>query len=168
MRSVFFRGLLVLQLLVGAGIGSARTVDRYAANGWQLTIRHDAFADRVSCTLRSHDRRILFQPGAVGFRFRRRRDTLGAIYRIDGGAPRRWQDAYPQLITNGVDVEGPGLDDPTDGVVWVPIDELRGTRIVAVRANGRHDGRIFALRGFEAMRDAAQRLGCRSKADFGG
>ena len=129
-------------------------------------MRHDRFADRQHCSLASPRDRVVYQPHAVGYRFAKRRDTLDAWYRVDGGAPRRWQDRYPALIAAGAQIDGPGLDDPTGGTVWIPVDEVRDARIVTIRLAASARLRAFRMRGFTSMLDAARRLGCASDADF--
>lgn len=139
---------------------------RYKADGWSLAVRHDGLTRQTRCRLHANNRRILYQPQALGFAFRKSRDTLGAWYIIDNDAPVRWQDRYPQLIASGAAIDGPGLDNPTGGVVWIPIDEVAHAHNVRIRAGTRGQGRLFRLVGFASMLDAAHRLGCSSDASF--
>jgi hypothetical protein len=141
-------------------IASANRVEQYKNDGWHVSARHDAFAGTTRCAIRSINHHIIYQPGALGFRFRRHRDTLGAWYHIDGGAPLRWEDRYPALIASGVQIDGPGLDNPTGGIVWLPFADLKDAAIVTIRAGGYGKGRDFMLRGFPQALDAARRLGC--------
>jgi hypothetical protein len=143
-------------------------VERFAKGGWKLIVRHDSFADQMHCRLYTKDHAILFQPAAVGFRFGSRRDTLDAWFRIDGGAPVRWQDRYPALVATGAQIDGPGIDNPMGGIVWLPIDDVRAAHMVTIRASGNGKGHRFRMRGFAAMLDAAQRLGCVSDTSFQG
>lgn len=132
---------------------------RYEADGWRLTVRHDGFTGQVACQLQSADRRMRYQPGAIGF-VSGQRDTIHAWYRLDGGAAYRWQDRYPALVAAGVMTDGPGLDDPTGGIVWLPEEDLRRVASVAIRTNPKRRVRTFALRGAATMIAAARRLGC--------
>ncbi len=156
-----WRGALGFAMLlsVSSQANAADRVERFAADGWLLTVRHDGFIGRIACAMRSVDKRMYYQPRAVGFVVKSR-DTLGAWYRLDGGAAYRWQDRYPTLLAQGVTVEGPGLDNPTGGIVWLPEDELRNVESVAIRATPRGRVRTFTVRGYQTLASAARRLGC--------
>jgi hypothetical protein len=139
---------------------AANRVEQYKSDGWRVSARHDVFAGTTRCFIRSINHHIVYQPGALGFRFHRHRDTLDTWYRIDGGAPLRWQDRYPTLIASGAQIDGPALDNPTGGIVWLPIADLKDAKTVTVRTSGRGNGHAYALRGFPRVLDAARRLGC--------
>ena len=156
-------------LCLSAGSAGARTditKQRFAADGWSLVMYSDSFARQTHCRLRSADKRILYQPNALGFAFSRSRNTLGAWYRIDDHASVRWQDRYPTLVSSGAVIENGGLDNPTGGIVWIPIEEVAGANSVWVRPGGNGKEHNFRLTGFSRMRDAARRLGCVSDASF--
>jgi len=149
-----------------AGARTDATKQRFAADGWSLVVRNDSFAKQYHCRLRATDKRILYQPNALGFAFRRSRDTLGAWYRIDDRRPVRWQDQFPTLVASGAAIDGGGLDNPTGGIVWIPIDEVTSANSVRIRPGGDGKESVFRLTGFSRMRDAAHRLGCVSDASF--
>ena len=153
-----------LALVFGVALASAAAardrVDRYGIDGWIVTVRQDAFTGSIACYMHSADRRMTYLPGAVGFAFGRRRDTLRAWYRLDGGPALRWQDRYPALSASGAAIDGPGLDDPTGGIVWLPEGDLAGVREVAIRPTVQSRVRVFRLRGFAELAGAARRLGC--------
>jgi hypothetical protein len=140
--------------------------ERFQSAGWTLSVNRDAFTQEVRCALGAVDHRLTFQPGAIGFRFGHRRDTLEAWYRIDDGQPVRWQDRITVLTAAGVEIDGPAMNNPTGGWVWIPAGELQHADRVAIRLHDKAKVRLFRLRGFEAMFDAARRLGCVSDASF--
>jgi hypothetical protein len=145
--------------LAGAPAG-AQKVARYEQDGWALNVRHDDFTGLTSCSMLSTDRRIVVQPAAIGFRFAKGSDTFHAWYQVDGAAAQRWQDMYSALIMADADIDGPGLDDPTGGVMWLPTELVRTAREVTVRLHDRGDARMFRLQGLDPMLAAADRLGC--------
>jgi len=145
----------VLTLPVPASAGARR----YALDGWVLTVREDAFSGERRCDLRGRDGTMLYQPGAVGLKTGDR-DTLDALYRIDGGPALHWRDRYPVLFATGVVVEGSGLADPTDRIVWLPEAELHGAQTVMVRAHPGARPRTFRLGGIDTAIAAAARMRC--------
>lgn len=128
---------------------------------WQLKVVRDTFTDKTDCQLRTRDGLIRFQPGAIGFLFPHRRDTLAAWYRIGDGAPVRWQDRYATLVAAGVHVVGPGLDDPTSGIVWIPQTELASARSVSIRLGAKDRPRSFMLEPITSSIADAETRGCR-------
>lgn len=164
MRALSFavRSVVAAATLIVAIPSLCREPQRYAKDGWALTRTTDRFTGEVKCWLRSTDGRIAFQAAAVGFHLSRGADTVGAWYRIDGGAPVRWQDRYPALIASGAVIDGSSLAQPTDGWVWVPAEEIVPAKMVAIRAADRRAIRTFRVAGFKPMLDAAGRLGCPS------
>lgn len=154
-------------ILLAFGMAPAGAkIEQYRSGGWDLSIRHDHFSGQTRCLLVSVDHRMRFQPGAVGFRLGKRRDTLSAWYRIDDGAPVRWQDRTAALVGAGVAIDGPGLDNPTGGWVWIPISEAEDAKVVAIRSKERARVRRFHLGDFAPMLAAAHRLGCGSDDAF--
>jgi hypothetical protein len=138
----------------------------FSQDGWRLVIRDDRFTGQIACRLSSTNHHMRYQPGAVGFFVGHRHDTLAAWYRVDGGAPVRWQDRSAALIAAGVKIDSPDLDDVTGGWIWIPVDEVQRASLVAIRPGDRARTRHFHLRGFAAMREAATRLGCSSNDIF--
>ncbi len=153
--------LLAALLASGASAAAASPSEQlYQQDGWRLAVRHDAFAGRTTCRLFSVDGRMTHQPGALGLRVGDGRDVLHAVYRLDGGALRRWSDRYPAFVAAQIPVDGPRVDDGFGGVAWLPDAEVKGVRTVEVEAGGETRVRRFRLRGFAPMLDAARRLGC--------
>lgn len=147
---------------------SAKRVEHYANNGWKLAIQHDPFTGQVRCSLRSRGAHMVYQRGAIGFHIAQKASTTSAWYRVDDAAPARWQDDYPALIAAGVSMDGPALDNPTAGTVWLPLAKVEHADTVRIRVGTRGRCHAFHIRGLAAMRDAANRLGCGSDASFVG
>jgi len=144
-----------------ASAGTPVTVRQYAIGQWTIAVRRNGFSQQIVCQLRGPH--IRFQRGAVGFDTHTDRGVSDAWYRIDGAAARPWRDRYPMLVEQDVSIESGGLDDPTRGIVWLPLADLARahTVIVQVRARGGHVRlKRFSLKGLAYMHDAATRLGC--------
>jgi len=155
----------VASLVLGASLAlgmspAAAKIDRIRSDGWTLKVRHDPFTGEVRCALAAPHHHMLYQPGAIGFRFGKRRDTQPAWYRVDGGVAVRWQDRMSTLVGAGVALDGPGLDNPTGGWVWIPLAEVEQAHSVAIRARNHGRVRTFRLAGFDAMLAGAKRSGC--------
>lgn len=157
----------VLGAMLALGVVPVRAdVDRYRDDGWDLGIDHDRFSGLTRCALSSSNHRIRYQPGAIGFRVATHRDTLRSWYRVDDGPAVRWQDRTAELIAKGVSIDGPGLDDPTGGWVWIPLPEVERSNLVMVRAGDADRPRRYRMRGFIAMLEASHRLGCSADDSF--
>lgn len=160
--------MLAASLMLAREPALAATKERSSLDGWVLTVRDDRFADRVHCDLFASSHKLQYQPHAVGFRLGHHRDTLSAWYRVDGGPAIRWQDRTAALIATGAQIDGPGLDNPTGGWVWIPLEDVRQARNVAIRAGEQGHIHHFQMKGLAAMLDAAPRHGCASDASFEG
>jgi hypothetical protein len=148
--------------LVGS-VASGQT-NQFRLGKWDLTIGHDHFTGKTNCSLSSSDRRLAYQPGAIGFLVGKRVDTASAWFRVDAGPPIRWQDREAGLISSGVEIDGPGIDNPTGGWVWIPVGEVDRASLVIIRPSERGRIREFRIGSFAAMKEIATRLGCKSYA----
>jgi len=151
---------LLAAMALASSAAGGRTVERVHEDGWTLIVRHDRFTTETRCTFRARRRHILVRPGAVGFRLGERHDIVHARYRIDGGLPRRWQDAYAALVAAEVDIGGPATDAGLGGVAWLPVSWVSQARQVAFEAGDSRHVRRFALRALAPILADGQRLGC--------
>jgi len=126
----------------------------------------DAFTGVARCSLYSHDHRMIYVPGALGLRFPVRLSTLAAWYRVDDGPAVRWQDRYPKLFEAGVRFEGGGLDNPTAGTVWLPLEDVLTARAVTVRPDDRHRPALFRIGELAPMLARARGSGCAPQQAF--
>lgn len=159
-------GLVSGMLLAFGVMPAAAKVEHHRDGRWVLKVRHDHFTGRTRCTLQTKNHRLQYQPGAVGFLIGKRRNTLPAWYRIDGGAPVRWQNRTASLIATGVAIDGPGLENPTGGWVWIPVSEVENAVTVAIRADEHARVRRYRLDKFGSMLASARSLGCSSDDAF--
>jgi len=170
-----FRLPIILSLIAIATHVSAKnflqpyraiTVSFIALGDWQLRIERNRFSGNIACRLRSRDHHGVYAGRAIGFRLGKHMDTTLATYRLDGGPAHEWRDQLPELIRLGTPIDGPGLDDPTGGFVWLPLSILRDVSRIAIQ--GRPDRRpeAFHLRGFAGLHDTARTRGCSTDQQF--
>lgn len=159
-------GLVLGGILMASGSPANAELQHFRDGGWDLRIEHDTFTGQTRCALGSVNRHFRYQPGAVGFRMGKHRDTLSAWYRIDEGAPARWQDRTASLIGAGAVIDGPALDNPTGGWVWIPVSEVETAKVVSIRVKDKASVRRYRIGGFAPMLYAARRLGCASDDAF--
>lgn len=138
----------------------------YRSSPWVLKARRDSFTGITRCDVRSANHRVVYQPAVVGFSVGKRPNTSNAWYRVDGNAAVRWQDRTATLIASDVIIEGPGLDNPTGGWVWVPLTEVLAAKTVVIRADDRGHIYQFSLAPLGPVLASAQRAGCTSDAAF--
>ena len=141
---------------------AAQVAKREMALGdWRLRIETGKFSqDKI----RHHH--VTYASGALGFRFARGVNTLGAWVRIADGEPRRWRDDLPELIHLGVGVDGASIDNPTDGIVWVPARQLDEASAITIQPAPRKAPVTYHLHGFAGLRDIARDMGCAPDSRF--
>jgi len=137
-----------------------------ALGDWRLTIETGKFSQDKICHLEDRHHHITYATGALGFRFGGRVNTANAWLRIDDGAPMRWRDSLPELIRLGVGLDGSRLDNPTDGIVWVPARQLDEANAITIQPNPRKAPVTYHLHGFAVLRDIAREMGCVPDARF--
>lgn len=137
-----------------------------ALGAWRVTIVRDPFSAEVQCRLSRRDRRAFYIANAIGFRFDRHRDVTRGWYRVDGAVAKQWRDALPELVRLGVDIDGPQLDSPTGGIMWLPSAWLDQANWVEIEPQPGKKARRIGLRGFADLRDIARTQGCAPEARF--
>jgi len=160
-------GLCAAALNVAPGFAASGIERRaFALGDWHLNIGKDRFSGDVRCRLRARNGRSLYVADAVGVRFGRRADVMGATLKIDGGQPVRYRDLLPELARLRVAIDGRDMDRPTGGVVWIPSSLLESAKRVAISPRPGAHPRYFSLRGFVALRESARALGCAPEGRF--
>jgi hypothetical protein len=133
---------------------------RTRVGDWRLDVARNPFSGDIVCRLRDAHGQAIYRQGAVGFRFRRSWDVAAAVYRLDGGEPRAWRDDLPELVRLGTPMDTGGIDNPTEGRVWIPLSRLSGVNAVAIQPRLDRAQRVFHLRGFRGLYELAQARGC--------
>jgi hypothetical protein len=142
------------------------TARKMSLGDWRLRVETSSFSGDTSCHLEDRRHRISYVAGALGFRFGSHVNISGAWVRVDDGAPTRWQDDLPELTWLGVPLEPASLDNPTDGIVWLPADRLEGAGRIAIQTDERKRPVTYTLNGFAKLRDAARTMGCAPERRF--
>ena len=137
-----------------------------ALGDWRLTITTGTFSHDKACHLEDRRHRITYASGALGFRFGRGVHTSGAWVRIDDGEVQRWRDDWPELVHLGVALDGSRLDNPSEGIVWVPARQLDEANAITIQPDAHRRPVTFHLHGFAGLRDMARDMGCVPDARF--
>lgn len=155
---------------VHAGLFSPRhpriTREATRLGDWRLDIARDPFAGSIACRLRSSDHHAFYRSGAVAFRFKRKWDVDEAVYRLDGGEPRRFRDDLPDLISRGAPVDRGPLGNAEEGIVWVPYANLTMANRITIEPRRDRTPRDFHFRGLVALHDIAVARGCHPESRF--
>ena len=130
---------------------------------WTLAVRTVGFTGRLQCRL--HTRAVDYRRRALVFRFPGRTDTLGAVYRIDGGRPVWAASDTPDLAMRGFAIYEDDLDNPSGGLVRIPEERILGSREVSIQVRAGVAPVRFSVAGFGAALEAARKAGC-SAGDF--
>ena len=133
---------------------------------WRLAVETGKFSRDIRCRLRA--KRMVYVPDAIGFRFGSGLDTTDAWFSVDGGEPSRWRDVLPELVRLGVAIDGPNLDAPTGGVVWIPAALVEDATTVRIQPRPDRKPRVFRLHGFAGLREIARAKGCEPESRFVG
>lgn len=142
----------------------------YGQDGWQMTIQKDGFTGQVTCQLFKlrtlSQGRITYAQQTLGFEMGKGVDVLKAWYKIDDQPTRPWQSLFHRLAANHIEIDAGPLENPTAGVVYIPVDDLAGARTVTIRARQSSRARAFKLSGFERALATARANGCDPDQSF--
>lgn len=141
----------------------------YTLPVWQFSMTKDRFAGTIRCQVyqggKAHPK-VSYLHHALVFHFQKRINTFDAIYRLDGGSPKRWQDLYPKVIDAGVTLDGDSLANPTGGLVIMPLSEVASVHTVTIRPTPTAKPHTFIIDGYSDAIDAARARGCQPDAAF--
>jgi hypothetical protein len=148
---------LVALLLLPWLHGDARHI-KATFGDWTLNVQRDAFGARTACKLSS--RNVNYQRQSLVIHFAKNIDTTSAAYRIDGGAPiwARWDQMEAARL--GFAIESGGLENPSGGLVIIPVARLNGAHLLAVRARPTDQPRLIKIDGLAVALDKAAAMGC--------
>ncbi len=125
---------------------------------WTLTVKSDPFAGQAGCRLTNG--RQSYERGALVIQLPRKINTADAVYRIDGGPPMFASWDQPALASLGFALEEDNLDNPSGGLVRIPVTKVASAKAIKVEARPRDKMWKFSLVGFDAALAAAKQAGC--------
>ncbi|HZK98990.1 MAG TPA: hypothetical protein VFC47_03735 [Caulobacteraceae bacterium] len=141
----------------------------YAQPAWRFSVRRDRFTGGVECRLfqgSAMSPAVAYARRSLAFRFARSPSTLEASYRIDRGPPLAWTKVYPALIAAGAGPPGGSMDNPTGGLVILPLTAIGGGHTVTIRPTPGSWPRTFHLDGLADTLATAKLQGCAPDAVF--
>lgn len=149
---------------------AAQTVTHtYAEPSWKMAITRDRFTGEVRCRVYQGPARrpwVVYARQSLAFRFVPRLSTLQAAYRVDGGTARPWTGVYPTLVQQGAGPSGASLENPTGGLVILPLSAFAGGHTVVIRPTPRARPRAFLVDGLTDVLANARQQGCASDTAF--
>ena len=126
---------------------------------WTLSVRTDSFSTGHVCKLtRPHAE---YQRQAVVFHLSPSTDTSAAVYRIVGGVPMTVQADQSELARLGFNLHDDNLDNPSGGLVRIPISRLVAAGDVRIETAAFSRSIKFNLGGLKPALEAAKAAGCR-------
>ncbi len=148
---------------------SQQTSRTFQQPTWRFTIRRDRFTRGVDChVFQGSPGRpsIAYARHSLAFRFSSRLSTLEASYRVDSGPTAPWTRVYPTLVAGGATLPGASMDNPTGGLVILPLSALAGGHVITIRPTPRSRPRSFNIDGLGDALANAKARGCASEAAF--
>jgi hypothetical protein len=142
-----------LLITLTAAHGPVTVLKQRVAN-WTLVVTRDAFRNQAQCTLsRGH---VFYQRSALVFQLSRHVDTFDAVYRVDARDPVSVRDDTSELAELGFALHQNDLDNPSGGLVRIPLGRLENASHVDIQASpGKRPIRL-AIDGLAAALTAAQ------------
>ena len=137
-----------------------------AAGDWRLDIARNRFSEQITCRLRDRKKRAFYQAGAIAFRFDDDWDVSQAVYRIDGGEPRRSREDLPELLRIGAPIDRGGVENTRRGLVWVPLRRLAEANRIAIQARPDRPAKTFHFRGLHGLYETAVSRDCTPDSRF--
>ncbi len=133
---------------------------RVEAGDWQLLVSRDRASGDVTCRLGASDGKAFVVGASIAFAFPDETNTHAASYRIGGDAPRRWREDLPELLRIGAPMERGGVENPAQGLVWIPLRRLEAANAIEITAQPGSAPRTFRIGGLKGLRQAAIARGC--------
>ncbi len=146
--------------LFGHGHGPKVATHTFKVHDWRVVVRHDDFADRVTCSIKT--RRISYLRETLVFHVGGG-DTTHAYFRLDGALPRSVRDAFTEDEAHGFFPERGWIIDPNGGDVALPAAYVVGAKRVYIRATLKSRLRTFDVSRVSEALARARAAGCTDK-----
>ncbi len=131
---------------------------RFDVQGWRITVSQDRFTGGVTCQAVKRGMRL--EATTVVFKLGRHVDTSGAVYRLDLGPAHSLVDQPANQELRHVVEVGALLENPSAGVVALPLSQLAGIKRVDIRANVQTAPQTFDVSGLTAVLDLERSQAC--------
>ncbi|PTS81661.1 MULTISPECIES: hypothetical protein [unclassified Caulobacter] len=122
--------------------------------GWNLIVYKDSFTGVTTCRLSKG--RMAYESGKVAFQFRSSTDTSRATYRVANGPVMTAVAPLDTFMTTNL----ARLENPSQGRVLVPAQELAGSTQIAIRPRYARKASTFRLKGLDTALAQAKARGC--------
>ncbi len=133
-------------------------VRHYHVSGWRLEVRRDRFDGRTVCWLeRPH---MVYANGVVTFSLGHAIDTANAQYRLDNGPDESVGSVAVEAAGLGAQFTTTNFENPTDGRVNIPLDQLGEAHRIWIKPNDKMAHRAFDLAGLSQAIEVAKGRGC--------
>jgi hypothetical protein len=153
-----FSAIAALVGLLGLGQHGQIEERRFNVHGWRITVAQDRFTGGFAC--RAVNRGMSLSADTVVFKFGRHVDTSNAVYRLDLGPAYSLVDQPANReLRHAVEVSAP-LENPSAGVVALPVPQLAGVKRVDIRPNVETTPRAFDVSGLPAALQFEQSHAC--------
>jgi hypothetical protein len=150
--------LSLLAVAHPANAAHQNSIVRQHAGQWRLTFEIDSFSGRTACSLNA--RHLSFERGALLVHLPRRVDTMNAVYRLDGGPPIIAASDEPRLARMGFSLRLDNLNNPSGGLVRIPLDRIGGASRLEVKALPQHRIWSYPLTDLRSAVALFQSAGC--------
>jgi hypothetical protein len=158
-----FSAIAALVGLLGFGAPGQTEERRFDVQGWRVTVSQDRFTGGVACRATRSD--MSLSPSVIVFKLGRHVDTSNAVYRLDLGTAYSVVDQPVDLeVRHEIEVDAP-LENPSAGVVALPLSQLAGVRRVDIRANLKSAPRAFDVSGVPAVLQFERTEACLAGSD---
>ncbi len=127
--------------------------------GWRLTVTEDSFARQTTCLLRRA--KASYGRQALTLHLPQRVDAFTAVYRVDGGAPVQARADEIELAHLGFTLNADHLNNPSGGLVRIPVKRVTGAREVSVKTERQRHPESFRIEGLDKALAAAKAAGCK-------
>jgi hypothetical protein len=130
---------------------------------WRLDAHRDAFTGQTLCTLTrggTGPGGIEYTHHALVLHLSPKTDTSAALYRLDQGPVYAVKTDQADLAKLGFPLHADDLDNPSAGLVRIPIARVVGARVVSVDYSVGRRVVVFKIDGLAAALDAAAAAGC--------
>lgn len=145
------------------GHNSQSEHNRYVIPAWHIDVVRDKFTQEHRCRLyqgNQHHPDVIYTHRALGFQFSKKLNTTNAWIQIDGATPQPWTSFYPDLVGTGATLSGKSMDNPTEGMVMIPLASFKGAHVIVIRTLNTKRPIVFSVDGLNDVLGTARNLGC--------